>query len=90
MATLRSTALESLSLTAVGAGRLVRRWPGLLAIPVSYGAAAAGLYGHSYGYILSAVIAAGVGVAWYGSPLRRIEAKRRALKTKKPARTAVS
>ena len=36
---------ESLSVVALGAGRLVQRWPGLLAVPVSYGIAAAALYG---------------------------------------------
>jgi hypothetical protein len=74
----RSTALESLSVVAVGAGRLAGRWPGLLAVPISYGIAAAALYGRSFGYILSAVIAAAVGVIWYASPLRLLEARRRA------------
>lgn len=74
----RSTALESLSVVALGAVRLLQRWPGLLAVPVSYGIAAAVLYERSYAYILSAVIAAVVGVAWYASPLRRVEARRRA------------
>jgi len=73
----RSTAIESLSVVALGALRLVRRWPGLLAIPVSYGIAAALLYDRRYGYILSAVIAGAVGVAWYASPLRVVEARRR-------------
>jgi hypothetical protein len=74
----RSTALESLSVVALGAGRLAGRWPGLLAVPISYGVAAAVLYDHSFGYILSAVIAAAVGVIWYASPLRLLEARRRA------------
>ena len=76
-ATGASTALGSLSVVALGAVRLVQRWPGLLAVPVSYGVAAAVLYEHSYAYILSAVIAAVVGVGWYASPLRRVEARRR-------------
>jgi hypothetical protein len=74
----RSTARESLSLVALGAARLVQRWPGLLAVPISYGIAAAVLYGRSFGYVLSAVIAAAVGVIWYLSPLRVVEARRRA------------
>jgi len=78
MGKIRSSAGESLVLVAVGAGRLARRWPGLLAIPISYAAAAAGLYDHSYGYIISALIAGAVGVGWYVSPLRGIEARRRA------------
>jgi hypothetical protein len=73
----RSVAAESLSVVALGAGRLVLRWPGLLAIPVSYAIAAALLYSHAYGYILSAVIAGAVGMGWYGSPLRKLEARRR-------------
>lgn len=77
-ATARSTALESLSVVALGAVRLVQRWPGLLAVPVSYGIAAGVLYGRSFGYVLSAVIAAAVGVIWYASPLRVVEARRRA------------
>jgi hypothetical protein len=65
-------------MVALGAGRLVHRWPGLLAVPISYGIAAAALYQHAYAYILSAVIAGAVGVGWYASPLRQIEARRRA------------
>ncbi len=77
-ASMRSAAIESLSVTAAGAGRLVRRWPGLLAIPVSYAIAAATLYQHAYSYIVSALIAGVVGALWYASPLRRVEARRRA------------
>jgi hypothetical protein len=82
------TAAESLSVVAAGAGRLVRRWPGLMAIPVSYGIAAAALYDVSYAWILSAVIAGGVGVVWYLSPLRQIEARRRARVSLQHARRA--
>ncbi len=74
----RSAALGSLSVVALGVARLAERWPGLLAVPVSYGIAAAALYDRSYGYILSALIAGAVGVGWYSSPLRKIEARRRA------------
>src|SRR5271169_960232 len=74
----RSTASESLSVVALGALRLIQRWPGLLAIPVSYAIAASVLYDRRYGYILSAVIAGAVGVLWYASPLRVVEARRRA------------
>jgi len=74
----RSTAAESLSVLALGAGRLLRSWPGMLAIPVSYGIAAAVLYSRPYGYILSALIAGAVGAGWYASPLRSVEARRRA------------
>lgn len=49
----------------------------MLAIPISYGIAASALYGRSYGYILSALIAGAVGVGWYASPLRSVEARRR-------------
>lgn len=73
----RSAGLESLSVVALGATRLIARWPGLASVPVSYGIAAACLYGHSYGYIISAVIAGAVGAGWYGSPLRELEARRR-------------
>jgi len=73
----RSTAGESLSVAALGALRLMQRWPGLLAIPISYAIAAAILYDRRYGYILSAVIAGAVGVLWYASPLRVVEARRR-------------
>ncbi len=73
----RSTAVESLLVVAIGAWRLVQRWPGLLAIPISYAIAATILYDRRYGYILSAVIAGAVGVAWYVSPLRVVEARRR-------------
>jgi len=69
----RTTAVESLSVVALGAGRLVRRWPGLLAVPVSYGIAGTVLYDSRYGYIVSAVIAFAVGFFWYASPSRRIE-----------------
>ncbi len=74
----RSTAVESLSVAALGAWRLVQRWPGLLAIPISYAIAAALLYDRRYGYIVSALIAGAVGVVWYASPLRVVEARRRA------------
>ena len=40
-ASMRPAAIESLSVTAAGAERLPRRWPGLIAIPVSYAIAAA-------------------------------------------------
>ena len=50
----------------------------MLAIPVSYGIAAAVLYSRPYGYILSALIAGAVGAGWYASPLRSVEARRRA------------
>jgi hypothetical protein len=73
----RSAGLESLSVVALGAKRLIARWPGLASVPVSYGIAAACLYDHAYGYIISAVIAGAVGVGWYASPLRGLEARRR-------------
>lgn len=61
-----------------GGARLARSWPGMVAMPVAYGATAAGLYGDHYPNLWGVVAAAAVGIAWYGSPLGRLEARRRA------------
>lgn len=63
---------------ARGGARLVYWWPGLVVVLVAYAAVAIGLYRHSYSNLWGGLAAAVVAAAWYGSPVRRIEARRRA------------
>lgn len=61
----------------VGLGRIALFWPGMVVLVLAYAAVAGGLYGHSYSNLWGALAATVVGVAWYLSPLRRVEARRR-------------
>jgi hypothetical protein len=73
----REVALESLCRTVLGAGRLVWWWPGLVVVALAYAAVAAGLFDQSYPNLWGGLAAIAVGTAWYASPLRRLEARRR-------------
>jgi hypothetical protein len=68
---------ESLRRTVLGARRLVWWWPGLVVVALAYTAVAMALFDHSYPNLWGGIAAAAVGTAWYGSPLRRLEARRR-------------
>lgn len=75
-------ARTSLSFVWAGSGRIVRLWPGVVVVLVAYIAAAVPLAVTGTGYpqllgILAAAVFAG---AWYGSPMRTWEARRRARK----------
>jgi hypothetical protein len=61
----------------LGAGRLVWWWPGLVVVALAYAAVAAGLFDQPYPNLWGVIAAIAVGVAWYASPLRRLEARRR-------------
>jgi hypothetical protein len=73
----REVAVESLRRVALGAGRLVWWWPGLVVVVLAYTAVAAGLFDHPYPNLWGGIAAIVVGTAWYASPLRRLEARRR-------------
>lgn len=72
-----AAARDSVAAIWVGAGRLVRAWPGMVVIPAAYGVLVAVLSSLEYAYLIAAVGAAAIGVAWYASPLGRLEARRR-------------
>jgi hypothetical protein len=74
----RQVAVASLRRAVLGAGRLVWWWPGLLVVVLAYAAVAAGLFDRPYPNLWGAIAAIVVGAAWYASPLRRLEARRRA------------
>ena len=73
----REVARESLRRVVLGAGRLVWWWPGLVVVALTYTAVAAGLSAQSYPNLWGGLAAIVVGTAWYTSPLRRLEARRR-------------
>lgn len=73
----REVAAESLRRAVLGAGRLARWWPGLIVVALTYVAVASGLFGGSYPNLWGGIAAIVVGTAWYASPLRRVEARRR-------------
>lgn len=52
-------------------------WPGMCAVVIAYAATAASLYGRPYPNLWGVVAAVAVGTAWYASPVRKVEAKRR-------------
>ncbi len=66
-----------LGTVARGAGRLLWWWPGVVVVLVAYAAVAIGLDGHSYSNLWGGLAALVVATAWYASPLRRLEARRR-------------
>lgn len=73
-----SLVLVELRILAAGVVRLLWWWPGIVVVVAVYFAVAIGLFHHLYPNLwggLAAVVAAG---AWYGSPMRKIEARRRA------------
>lgn len=74
----RPVAATVLSSVVRGGGRLVWWWPGIVVVLVAYAAVAIGLYDHSYSNLWGGLAAAIVAGAWYGSPLRGLEARRRA------------
>lgn len=63
---------------AVGIVRGIRGWPGLVVVVAAYAATAGGLHNQRYPQLLGALAALVVALLWYGSPLRRWEAQRRA------------
>ncbi len=73
----REVAVESLRRAVLGAGRLVWWWPGLVVVALAYTAVAAGLSGQSYPNLWGGLAAMVAATAWYASPLRRLEARRR-------------
>jgi hypothetical protein len=64
-------------IVASGAARLLWWWPGVVVTMAAYAAVALSLYDHSYPNLWGALAAAVVAVAWYASPMRRLEARRR-------------
>lgn len=52
-------------------------WPGMLLVLLAYAVTAVILYDKPYPNLWGVVAAAGVGVAWYCSPVRRLESTRR-------------
>src|SRR5215472_6028339 len=73
----REVGLASLCRVVLGAGRLVWWWPGLVVVALAYAAVAAGMSAQSYPQLWGGLAAIVVGTAWYASPLRRLEARRR-------------
>jgi hypothetical protein len=73
-----SLAPRVLAIVATGAGRLVWWWPGVVAAVAAYVVTALALY-HTvfYANLWGLVAAAVVGTAWYLSPLRTLESRRR-------------
>jgi hypothetical protein len=74
-----TVAARTLRFVGRGAGTILLRWPGMLAVLVAYVAVATptALAGVGYPQLLGAVAAGAVGVCWYASPLGRWEARRR-------------
>ncbi len=70
-------ARRSVGIAVIGAGRLAWWWPGVVVAVAAYVAVAVSLYDLSYPNLWGALAAAVVGTAWYVSPLRRMEARRR-------------
>jgi hypothetical protein len=64
-------------IVATSAVRLLWRWPGIVVTLAVYAAVALPLYHDSYPNLWGALAAAVAAVAWYGSPMRRLEAHRR-------------
>jgi len=62
---------------AQGGVRLVWRWPGLVVVVAVYAGVALGLYHEHYPNLWGGLAAALAAMAWYGSPLRALEARRR-------------
>lgn len=81
--TVGDVARTSLSFVGVGGGRIARSWPGAVLTLVGYVAAAVPLAVAGVGYpqLLGVLAAAFVAVAWYSSPMRAWEARRRARQT---------
>jgi hypothetical protein len=61
----------------LGAARLLSWWPGVVVTVAAYVVVALCLYHHTYPNLWGGLAAAVVGTAWYASPMRRIEARRR-------------
>lgn len=66
-----------LRIVAAGAVRLLWWWPGIVVVLAVYVAAAAALHHHLYPNLWGGLAAAVAALAWYGSPLRGVEARRR-------------
>jgi hypothetical protein len=64
-------------IVAAGAVRLVWWWPGVVATLAAYAAVALALYRDSYPNLWGGLAAGVVATAWYASPLRRLESRRR-------------
>jgi hypothetical protein len=64
-------------IVAAGAARLLWWWPGVVVTLVTYAAVALALYRDSYPNLWGGLAAGVVATAWYLSPLRRLEARRR-------------
>lgn len=78
-ATAWTVALRTVGFVGRGAGTILRRWPGMLAVLAAYIVVAipTALVGVGYPQLLGAVAAGAAGVCWYASPLGRWEARRR-------------
>lgn len=68
---------ETLRRVALGAWRIASWWPGLVVVVIVYVAVAIALFDHSYPNLWGALGALVAGIAWYISPLRRLETRRR-------------
>jgi len=65
-------------IVATGAARLLWWWPGIVVTFAAYAAVAVALvHAASYPNLWGGLAAGVVAAAWYGSPLRRLEARRR-------------
>jgi len=70
-------ALAVARIIATSAVRIVWWWPGIVATLVVYAAVALALFHDSYPNLWGGLAAAVAAAAWYASPLRRLEGRRR-------------
>jgi len=68
---------QVLRIVAIAAGRLLWWWPGVVVTFAAYLAVSLAVYGRSYPNLWGLLGAGAVAVAWYASPLRNAEARRR-------------
>jgi hypothetical protein len=64
-------------IVATGAARLVWLWPGIVVTLAVYAAVALSVYHDSYPNLWGGLAAAVAATLWYGSPMRRLEGRRR-------------
>ncbi|HZD65218.1 MAG TPA: DMT family transporter [Acidimicrobiales bacterium] len=68
---------ETAGRVVLGVARGSWYWPGMVVLVLAYAGVAGGLYWHAWSNLLGGLAAIAVGLGWYGSPLRRWEARRR-------------
>lgn len=66
-----------LRIIAAGAVRVLLWWPGIVVVLAVYVAVAVALYHHLYPNLWGGLAAAVAALAWYASPMRNYEARRR-------------